>query len=293
MTTHVGDRKGPSEAPVPRHHQLIVSLFGLYARQHGGALAVATIISLMQDIGVESTGTRSSISRLKKRGVIDSVQVNGRNGYALAPSVIETFIEGDERIFHPRRAKKDDQWLLATFTVPESQRNIRHKIRSSLVRMGFGSVTPGLWIAPGHLRKSVLAYFATRGLNEYLEFFMADHIGGTDPHKNIGAWWDLPALDSLYSDFLERNRGLLTTWAQRDGYRSNLESDARAFADYLVLITQWRRLPYLDPGLPIEFLPENWNALEAERLFQELHALLSPRAQRHADRAIDDNMVDR
>lgn len=254
---------------------------------------MATIISLMQDIGVESTGTRSSISRLKKRGVIDSVQVNGRNGYALAPSVIETFIEGDERIFHPRRAKKDDQWLLATFTVPESQRNIRHKIRSSLVRMGFGSVTPGLWIAPGHLRKSVLAYFATRGLNEYLEFFMADHIGGTDPHKNIGAWWDLPALDSLYSDFLERNRGLLTTWAQRDGYRSNLESDARAFADYLVLITQWRRLPYLDPGLPIEFLPENWNALEAERLFQELHALLSPRAQRHADRAIDDNMVDR
>ncbi len=135
--------KAPAEAPVPRHHQLIVSLFGLYARRHGGALQVAAIISLMRDIGVESAGTRSSISRLKKRGIIDSVQVNNRNGYALAPSVIETFIEGDERIFHPRRANKQDQWLLATFTVPESQRNIRHMIRSSLVRMGFGSVTPG------------------------------------------------------------------------------------------------------------------------------------------------------
>ncbi|MDQ0094223.1 PaaX family transcriptional regulator [Paeniglutamicibacter psychrophenolicus] len=291
MTTLVGDSKGPRETPVPRHHQLIVSLFGLYARQHGGALAVATIIDLMRDIGVESTGTRSSISRLKKRGVIDSVQVNGRNGYALAPSVIETFIEGDERIFHPRRARIGEQWLLATFTVPESQRNIRHKIRSALVRMGFGSVTPGLWIAPGHLRDAVLAYFNTRGLNEYLEFFMADHVGGADLHKNIGAWWDLPALDALYSDFLEHNRGLLESWVQRDGFDVDPDSDARAFGDYLVLVTQWRRLPYLDPGLPTEFLPRNWNALEAEQLFQQLHVLLAPRAQRHADRAIDDHAV--
>lgn len=291
MTTNVDDRTGPRENPVPRHHQLIVSLFGLYARQHGGALAVATIISLMQDIGVESSGTRSSISRLKKRGVIDSVQVNGRNGYALAPSVIETFIEGDERIFHPRRAAKDDQWLLATFTVPESQRNIRHKIRSSLVRMGFGSVTPGLWIAPGHLRDAVLAYFDTRGLNEFLEFFMADHVGGADLQQNIGSWWDLPALDDLYSDFLARNRGLLESWTRRVELSSDSESDASAFADYLILVTQWRRLPYLDPGLPIELLPEKWNALEAEELFQKLHTLLASRAERHADRAIDEHML--
>lgn len=291
MTTYVDDRTGPRENPVPRHHQLIVSLFGLYARQHGGALAVATIISLMQDIGVESSGTRSSISRLKKRGVIDSVQVNGRNGYALAPSVIETFIEGDERIFHPRRAAKGDQWLLATFTVPESQRNIRHKIRSSLVRMGFGSVTPGLWIAPGHLRDAVLAYFDTRGLNEFLEFFMADHVGGADLQQNICSWWDLPALDDLYSDFLAHNRGLLESWTRRVELNSDTESDAGAFADYLILVTQWRRLPYLDPGLPIEFLPENWNAFEAEELFQKLHALLASRAERHADRAIDEHMI--
>ena len=291
MTTNVDDRTGPRENPVPRHHQLIVSLFGLYARQHGGALAVATIISLMQDIGVESSGTRSSISRLKKRGVIDSVQVNGRNGYALAPSVIETFIEGDERIFHPRRAAKDDQWLLATFTVPESQRNIRHKIRSSLVRMGFGSVTPGLWIAPGHLRDAVLAYFDTRGLNEFLEFFMADHVGGADLQQNIGSWWDLPALDDLYSDFLARNRGLLESWTRRVELSSDSESDASAFADYLILVTQWRRLPYLDPGLPIELLPEKWNAFEAEELFQKLHTLLASRAERHADRAIDEHML--
>ncbi len=290
MTSPAGHRNSPIDASVPRHHQLIVSLFGLYARQHGGALPVATIISLMHDIGVESAGTRSSISRLKKRGVIDSVQVQGRSGYALAPSVIETFTEGDERIFRPRRANTEDQWLLATFTVPETHRNIRHKIRSSLIRMGFGSVTPGLWIAPGHLKDEVVAYFTRRDLNEYLEFFMADHVGDADLDKNVASWWDLPALDALYLDFLENNRGLLTSWKQQDELGATQEADSRAFADYLVLVTQWRRLPYSDPGLPSKYLPEQWNAFEAEELFQQLHVILAPRAERHASQAIDNQM---
>lgn len=38
---------------------------------------------------------------------------------------------------------------------------------------------------------------------------MAGHVGGADLHKNIGAWWYLPALDFLHSAFLEYNRGLL------------------------------------------------------------------------------------
>lgn len=291
MTSQAGTPKAVAEPAVPRHHQLIVSLFGLYARQHGGGLQVAMIISLMEDIGVGSTGTRSSISRLKKRGVIESVQVNGRSGYALADSVIETFIEGDERIFHPHRAEAGDQWLLATFTVPESQRNIRHKIRSSLVRMGFGSVTPGLWIAPGHLRDEVLAYFTRRNLNEFLEFFMADHVGGADLRQNIGNWWDLPALDSLYSDFLANNQELFSSWKNQSQLGESAEVDERAFADYLVLITQWRRLPYLDPGLPAAYLPEDWNALEAEILFQQLHTLLAPRAERHAALAIERSLA--
>lgn len=286
MTTQTSARIGAGEPSMPRHHQLIVSLFGLYARNHGGALPVATIISLMQDVGVEPAGTRSSISRLKKRGIIDSVQVRGRNGYALTESVLRTFAEGDERIFHPRRAAPQDRWLLATFTVPETKRNIRHKIRSALIRMGFGSVVPGLWIAPEHARDAALAYFSRHGLNEYFEFFLAEHIGGAQIQRNIGSWWDLASLQALYSDFLQENLNRLEAWNTRLADHPEAELDAQAFAEYLVLITQWRRLPYSDPGLPAEYLPENWNALKAEELFKNLHSLLAPMASRHADRVI-------
>ncbi|MGP9783744.1 transcriptional regulator [Arthrobacter sp. MYb211] len=286
MTAPSNARVSAGDLSVPRHHQLIVSLFGLYARQHGGALPVATIITLMQDVGVESAGTRSSISRLKKRGVIESIQVRGRSGYSLAESVLTTFAEGDERIFHPRRATAQDRWLLATFTVPETQRNIRHKIRSSLVRMGFGSVVPGLWIAPEHAKDAALAYFSRHGLNEYFEFFLAEHIGGAQIQKNLDSWWDLDSLDQLYSEFLNENRGRLESWRQRVGSGDSNELEARAFADHLILLTQWRRLPYSDPGLPAELLPDGWNALKAEDLFHDLHTLLAPMAARHAQRVI-------
>lgn len=286
MTAQTKARVGAGDLTVPRHHQLIVSLFGMYARQYGGALQVATIISLMQDVGVEPAGTRSSISRLKKRGVIDSVQVRGRNGYSLSESILNTFAEGDERIFNPRRATSEDRWLLATFTVPEAQRNIRHKIRSALVRMGFGSVVPGLWIAPEHAKDAALAYFTRHGLNEYFEFFLAEHVGGAEIQKNLRSWWDLDSLEQLYCDFLNENRHRWEAWQACADTDITPELEARAFADHLILLTQWRRLPYSDPGLPAELLPEDWNALKAEDLFKDLHTLLAPLASRHAQRVI-------
>lgn len=76
----------------------------------------------------------------------------------------------------------------------------------------------------------------------------------------MGSWWDLGSLDKLYSEFLEENLGRLESWRELVATQEDAELDARAFADYLLLITQWRRLPYSDPGLPQEFLPEGWNA---------------------------------
>jgi len=64
------------------------------------------------------------------------------------------------------------------------------------------------------------------------------------------------------------------------------DDEARAFADDVLLLTAWRRLPYLDPGLPVEFLPENWQGIAAERLFTTLHARLAGPAARHAARVL-------
>ncbi|HSO15615.1 MAG TPA: PaaX family transcriptional regulator C-terminal domain-containing protein [Arthrobacter sp.] len=277
---------GESAAPrqTPRHQQLIVTIYGLYGRSSGGALPVSVLISMLDDLGVESSGVRSSVSRLKRRGVLESVREGGVAAYRLAPNLEDVFQEGDRRIFSPRRATAADRWLLIAFSVPESQRHLRHQLRSMLTRMGFGSVTPGLWIAPGNTYEDISHQLERAGLTEYVEFFKAEHLTAGDVKDKVSRWWDLPALESLYAEFIERFAPVLERWEPEPA--PGPDADRAAFADYVQLLTQWRRLPYLDPGLPEEFLPPAWRGLTAERIFAELHRLLNGPARQHAERLL-------
>lgn len=282
------DPAGGSAAPrpTPRHQQLIVTIYGLYGRSNGGALPVSVLISMLDDLGVESSGVRSSVSRLKRRGVLESVRQGRVAAYRLAPNLEDVFREGDRRIFSPRRATAADRWLLISFSVPESQRHLRHQLRSTLTRMGFGSVTHGLWIAPGNNYDDIRQQLERTGLTAYVEFFKAEPLTAGDVKDKVSRWWDLPALESLYADFIQRFAPVLARWESAGATPPGPDADRAAFADYVHLLTQWRRLLYLDPGLPAEFLPPGWHGLTAERIFAELHRLLNVPARQHAERLL-------
>jgi phenylacetic acid degradation operon negative regulatory protein len=55
-----------------------------------------------------------------------------------------------------------------------------------------------------------------------------------------------------------------------------------AFVEYIPMLTSWRRLPYLDPGLPLDLLPGRWNGVTAGDLFAELNLQLADPARRYA-----------
>lgn len=272
----------PDVAPTPRHQHLIVTVYGLYARHQDGTFAIADLVQLLGDLGVESAGVRSSVSRLKKRGVLVSVKRGSSAAYKLSPELEDVFSAGDERIFAPRRADKDDAWLLASFSVPETQRHLRHKLRSILTRIGCGQVSPGLWIAPGNLAPDVQHQLQRAGLMDYVELFRATHLTGGHLEEKVGQWWDLPSLEALYTDFIGRHQPVLRRWENSDDEAGQAELLKQAFVDYVPMVTQWRRLPYMDPGLPEEYLPENWHGLAAQELFTKLHGLLGPKAHEYA-----------
>ncbi|SDK35879.1 transcriptional regulator, PaaX family [Cryobacterium psychrotolerans] len=278
---------GGAEATVsPRHQQLIVTIYGLYAREEGVSLPVAALVRLMGDLGVEAAGVRSSVSRLKRRGVLESRRNDGVATYAISAGSVQMFAEGDTRIFAPVRATIEDKWLLAVFSIPESIRAKRHVLRSELTRLGYGSVTPGVWIAPAKSWKQTRVQLRRLGLEQYVDFFSADHLGAGELYTKVAAWWDLDALDRMYADFVERYDGLLSRWQTRlaqsaaagTDNTANAANMKDAFTDYVPMFTEWRRLPYLDPGLPLEYLPADWNGVSAEALFGSLHSLLGPLA---------------
>jgi phenylacetic acid degradation operon negative regulatory protein len=260
-----------SEQPAPR--QLITTLYGLYARAEHDWLSVASLVRLMEDLGVDAAAVRSSVSRLKKRDVLRSVRHDGRAGYALSPSTVEVLREGDDRIWSRPRATAEDGWLVAVFSVPESEREKRHALRSQLARLGFGSAAPGVWVAPGTLYDETVRALDRLGLSAYTEFFRGDYLGSGDVAARMAEWWDLDEMARLYDAFVDDFAGLRSSTAP---------APVEAFRAYVPMLTAWRRLPYLDPGLPLEHLPADWAGLAAGELFADLDELLRKPADEHA-----------
>jgi phenylacetic acid degradation operon negative regulatory protein len=256
----------------PRH--LIVTVYGLYARPDGGWLSVAALIRLLAELGVDEPAVRSAISRLKRRGILEARRQEGSAGYQLSAEALAILREGDARIFRRRRATLADGWLLAVFSVPEAERHRRHVLRSELTRLGFGMVAPGVWIVPAHPDDATAETLRRLGLHAYADLFHADHLAFGDPGDKVRRWWDLDELERRYDAFTRAYEPTLRRWQAGGG-----AGEREAFADYVRALTDWRRLPYSDPGLPAEVLPANWIGIRAAEEFFALRALLEEPAR--------------
>jgi phenylacetic acid degradation operon negative regulatory protein len=267
--------------------QLIVTVYGLYSRGAGGWMSVASLVSMLGDLGIDEPAVRSSISRLKRRGILVARRAGGAAGYELSGEGQAILREGDHRIFRRERARLGDGWLLAVFSVPEAERHQRHVLRSQLSRLGFGTAAPGVWIAPAYLHEATSEMLTRLGLSGYADLFHADHLAFGDLAAKVRQWWDLDRTERLASDFVAAYEPVLLGWP--DGRAAARPREA--FADYIRVLTDWRRLPYLDPGLPAELLPPSWTGARAADIFFTLQSRLAGAAGAHAARATGEELA--
>lgn len=249
---------------------LIVTIYGLFARDTSGWLSVSGLIRMLTELGVDEPAVRSSISRLKRREILEAQRIHGVAGYALSPQARALLEEGDHRIFGHHQATLADGWLLAVFSVPESERRRRHVLRSRLALLGFGTVSAGVWVAPAHLEAGTRDALQRQGLTAYIDLFRADHLAYGEVADHVASWWDLTALRSAYDDFVATHGPVLAAWKRRRSVNG-----AQAFSAYVRALTAWRRLSYLDPGLPDEVLPADWSGASAAHLFDTLRDRLA------------------
>ncbi len=267
---------------VAQPRQLIVTLYGLYARHDSGWFSVSALIRLLAETGVEEAAVRSSISRLKRRGLLRSESVGGTAGYGLSELGRQILAEGDQRIFARPRAGVEDGWLLAVFSVPESERDMRHLLRARLRWLGFGTAAPGVWIAPAHLQAETREVLGRHDLARYVDLFEASYLAFGDLRTQVTRWWDLPELQDLYQSFIDGYGPTLRRWRRR----VDVPASSQTFADYITMVTAWRRLPFLDPGLPAEVLPPDWHGTRAADIFAELGSLLAAGAEQFVESVV-------
>jgi phenylacetic acid degradation operon negative regulatory protein len=62
----------------PRSKSLIIDIYGAFVRRLGGWLAVADLITLMGDLGVDEPAVRSSVSRMSRQKLLVRSRREGR-----------------------------------------------------------------------------------------------------------------------------------------------------------------------------------------------------------------------
>lgn len=260
-----------------RSRTTVVTFLGAVVRPLGDWVPIAGAVDLLTQVGLDAPSVRTAVHRLKRNGWLDSETRAGIRGYGLTSTAVATLAAGDEVIWHARKpADLADGWCIVHFGVPESLRAKRHQLRAHLSHLGFGNVGTALWIAPARMREAAERAVSELGLESYAAIFVGGYHGTQDLTELLYNSWDLAAIDRSYRDFIAAHGERATLLEQE------APTGQDAFATYLGLVGEWRRLPFRDPGLPHEVLAPDWSGPAATALFERLVAVLEKPALEHA-----------
>lgn len=244
---------------------LLRTVIGLFLRPLGGWISAADLVALAGDLGIPTAQARTGITRLKQKGLLLADR-DDAIGYRLNPAAVPMLERGDRRIFAMREMQDQDPWCLISFSIPESARSVRHQLRRRLQWIGAGTVSPALWMCPGHLQGEVELLLDELDARRWVTLFRAGAPQTAVPLADAAAgWWDLEALRTEHLAF---QRSLDTL-------------PEEPFAAYVQLIDSWRVLPYVDPGLPPSMLPADWPGRRSFDEFARLSSALADPALSH------------
>jgi phenylacetic acid degradation operon negative regulatory protein len=261
---------------------IIFTLYGDYVRHRGGEAWTGSLIELLGLFGLSGQAVRSTLSRMSQKGWLESRKVGRYSFYSQAPKFLKLLEEGAQRIFQPRCEPWDGRWHLLTYTIPESKRHLRRRLRERLLWLGFGSLNQATWISPRDLRTEVEQVVGTLKVRPYVEFFTAEHQGFSSDEEIVARCWNLEQLNDYYSAFIARYESPFQK-CQAQLKTGNSLDPQECFVQRFMLIHEFRFSPYVDPNLPLELLPNDWLGGRATRLFQQYHDLLVEEAEAFVD----------
>ena len=259
-----------------------LTLYGDYVLPRDGKIGIGSLVRLLSNFGLSEQAIRSAVSRMCRSGLLKAKRGNRKSYYSLTSEGHSLLTEGAQRIFRRKTAHWDGNWNIVTYSIPESLRRSRDRLRIELGWLGYGPLGEATWISPHDRTKEVRNLLRKFDIEEYVNIFSAQHREGVDPKKIVARCWDLDKIHQKYTDFLKAYRPKL------EGHRQRLEAGetiepSECFVARFNLIHEYRKLPFFDPDLPLELLPENWLRPEAAALFKEYRGLLTEQADEYFD----------
>jgi phenylacetic acid degradation operon negative regulatory protein len=240
-------------------------------------LPSAALVALLGESGISSGGARTAISRLSRRGVLESSRDGRYSAYRLTPAAAGNLAAGGAWIagFATAADPWDGYWTLVSFSFPQEEHSQRRALRGQLRWLGFAPMYDALWVSPDAPNETVKERLATMTLGA-VTMFRARHVElATRNSRNPIDAWDITAITRHYDSFIRR-------WKpQLPRIRSGKITGAAAVRARTEIMDAYRRFPFIDPQLPIELMPAHWPRARAREVFVAVYDGLAEPAQEH------------
>jgi phenylacetic acid degradation operon negative regulatory protein len=245
-------------------------------------LPSAAIVTLLVESGVSSGGARTAISRLARRGVLESSRDGRHSSYRLTQDAADELSAGGAWIarFGERERAWDGHWTVVAFSLPEEQSTRRRSLRAQLRWLGFAPLYDGLWVSPDAPNPTVTQRLAAVAFGTMTVFRAAQvDLEGSTNRSPVDAW-DIDAIARHYENFDRQWRPLLPR------VRRGRITGAAAVRARTQIMETYRHFPLLDPQLPTVLLPPEWPRAQARELFVAIYDGLAEQAELHVQAVV-------
>lgn len=266
-----GASVGRRRSPV---HQ-ILTLFGDYWLRVDEPLPTGAILSALADLGVKGPAARAALVRLTERGLLEPTKSGRRTSHALTA-------QGDAIILDEARWLRgfgrddpewDGEWSAIFFSIPETERPLRHAARTRLRWLGYAPLYDGVWISPFDTADEARAALAELGVFDASSLRGPLRIASGDAPTRA---WDLGPVRDAYDELLAQ---LASDSAADLEEATTSDAAARAFARRMSLMLTWQAFRQGDPGHPLALLPDGWPRPAARAAFVAAYDALGPAAE--------------
>jgi phenylacetic acid degradation operon negative regulatory protein len=250
---------------------LVVDLATEHLDALGEPVSLQALVRLLAACGVAEQSTRVAAAALRRAGWLTASRRGRETLFLPGAPLRESVIARDERI-ERRLGPWDGQWRMVVYSVPETDRAARERVRRGLARAGFGPLAPATWVSP---HRSALDEARAELADERTSRLDLLTASVADPRLSdvdlAARCWDLPRLAAGWSRVLDRLRAAAGSPA--DG--------PAALALHLRVRAEMRAVLAGDPLLPAALQPEGWPAREVRDLWADSGARLAAAARAH------------
>lgn len=257
----------------------LFDLYGDHLRTRGDRAPVAALVRLMSSLGIAAPAVRTAVSRMVRQGWLEPTRLATGPGYALSLRARRRLDDAAARIYRTRDAVWLGSWDLLVID-PLVERSARDRVRSGLAFLGYAPLSDSTWI--GAFPADEVGGLLDAERAHYVRLSAHDE----RPAERARSAWDLDGLADAYVAWRRFADRLLGDPDSELHGISRAGEEEQAFAVRSVLLHEWRKFLFTDPGLPAELLPVDWVGHEAARFFDREAARLLPAASRFVDHCL-------